>query len=269
MSTQNEVVAKKILSMLTKPRKKEESPEDISAVEGSTRHTISFRDYKLAAYSWGTGAPVLLLHGWESRGSRMTGFVRGLVNAGLQPIALDAPAHGNSTGDEVSVIAYGEAVVVAAAYFGSVAGVIAHSLGSAAALYAFAHGVKVQASVHMCGPASLTRVIERAGVMGNLDKNGMEHLKTIFSENIGMPLQTMDLDILLAGMAHPALILHDPEDLEIPLSESQALATAWQGSRLQLVTGLGHRKIINDPRVIGSATSFIEATVNRDQPFSS
>lgn len=269
MSTQNEIVANKILSMLTKPRRREESPEDVLAVEGSTRHTISFRDYKLAAYSWGSGEPVLLLHGWESRGSRMTGFVRGLVNAGFQAIALDAPAHGNSTGDEVSVIAYGEAVVVAAAYFDSIAGVISHSLGSAAALYAFAHGVKVKASVHMCGPASLIRVIERAGAMGNLDESGMEYLKNIFSKNIGMPLQTMDLDILLAGMAHPALILHDTEDLEIPVSESQALNTAWKGSVLRLVSGLGHRKIISDPRIIGSATSFIEATANRDKPFSS
>jgi hypothetical protein len=44
---------------------------------------------------------------------------------------------------------------------------------------------------------------------------------------IGEPLAIMDLERLQPGLRHRALILHDAEDLEMPFSESVALAQAW------------------------------------------
>ena len=135
--------ALRIFNALTRPRRRPKSADDEQALAGAIRHTVGYRGEALAAWSWGTGAPVLLLHGWESRASHMTAFVPDLLRFGLRVIALDAPGHGESGGDTTDVVDYGRAVIAAADHFGPIAGVIAHSVGSAASLYAYAHGVRV------------------------------------------------------------------------------------------------------------------------------
>lgn len=246
-----------VFTALTRPRRRPASPEQVRALSGATRLAVDHRGAELAAWSWGEGAPVLLLHGWESRAVHMAAFVPALLQAGYRVIALDAPAHGESQGEVTDVVDYGTAVAAAAARFGPLAAVIAHSLGSAAALHAYAHGVRVQASVHLSGPASLTRALQRGGAAGGLDAVGVTRVEGLMAEHLGAPLSVMDLNSLRHGMLHPALILHDPDDPELPASESHALAEAWPGSTLSLVPGVGHRRLLREPSVISSAVRFI------------
>ena len=246
-----------VFTALTRPRRRPASPEQVQALSGATRLAVDHRGAALAAWSWGQGAPVLLLHGWESRASHMAAFVPALVQAGFRAIALDAPAHGESQGEVTDVVDYGLAVAAAAAHFGPLAAMIAHSFGSAAALHAYAHGVRVQASVQLCGPASLTRVLQRGGAAGGLDAAGITRIAALMVERLGAPLSVMDLSSLRHGMLHPALILHDPDDSELPASESRALTEAWSESTLLSVPGVGHRRIVRDPTVISTAVRFI------------
>jgi pimeloyl-ACP methyl ester carboxylesterase len=254
-----------IFDALTRPRRRLASAEDLQALSGATRLAINHEGASLAVWSWGEGPSVLLLHGWESRASHMFDFVPELNRAGLRAIALDAPAHGESDGDVTDVVDYGRAVISAAAHFGPLAAVIAHSVGSAAALYAYAHGVRVQASVQLCGPASLTRVLRRGGAAGGLDASGIAQLEALMEAHLGASLEEMELSSLCAGMVHPALILHDPEDRELCVSESRTLAAAWPGSTFSLVSGLGHRRILRDPSVISSAVGFIANELVNDK----
>jgi len=48
----------------------------------------------IPVWIWGEGPPVLLVHGWGSRGARLGSFVAPLVAAGHSVIAFDAPGHG-------------------------------------------------------------------------------------------------------------------------------------------------------------------------------
>src|SRR5262245_35302817 len=45
----------------------------------------------LAAWRWGGGPPVLLVHGWEGRGAQLGAFVDPLVGRGFSVITFDAP----------------------------------------------------------------------------------------------------------------------------------------------------------------------------------
>ena len=256
----------RVLSMLhamTRPQRRPDLAEDGQVLANAVRHTVDHRGMSLAAWSWGTGIPVLLLHGWESRASHMASFVPELLRYGLRPVGLDAPGHGESGGDTTDVVNYGQAVVAAAAHFGPIGGVIAHSLGSAAALYAYAHGVRVHASVQLCGPASLRRAIGRGGKAAGLGTVEIARLEVLMAEHIGSPLEAMELTALRDGMVHSALIVHDPDDREVLVSESHLLAAAWPASTLSLVSGLGHRRILRDPSVITSAASFIADEIQK------
>jgi len=137
----------RVLKAFTQPRRHPATQDEEMALANAKREDFVWRGEKLTVWRWGDGTQVLLLHGWESRGSHMAGFVPNILRAGFGVVALDAPAHGDSSGEYTNILDYGRAVVALAQHIGlgslasPLAGVIAHSAGSAAALYAYAHGL--------------------------------------------------------------------------------------------------------------------------------
>jgi pimeloyl-ACP methyl ester carboxylesterase len=245
-----------VFNFLTHPRRSPATPEDLTRLAGSERIAVDHRGVKLAVWSWGQGLPVLLLHGWESQASHMTAFVKPLLQAGFRVLAMDAPGHGQSEGTTTEAVDYGRAVVSVVNALGSFA-FIGHSVGSAAALYAFSQGVWAHASIHLAGPSSMERVLRRGAEAAGLDDAETRQVLERMAGQIGEPLEVMDLHRLQSGFRHRALILHDPEDREMPYAESVALAEAWKGSMLEPVTDVGHRRIVREPSVVESVARFV------------
>ncbi len=77
---------------------------------------------KFAAYSWGDGPTVLLVHGWSGNAGQMAEFVAPLTRAGFRAVAIDLPAHGASGGGLSSVVHFARAIWAAAEHFGPVHG---------------------------------------------------------------------------------------------------------------------------------------------------
>lgn len=246
------------LYVITNPKKRAATTEDLEALASAEKCTFKYDGKNLVYWVWGSGVPVLLLHGWESRASHMAPFVPGLLKAGFSAVALDAPAHGESEGVATNAVDYGRAVASFANSFGKIGGAVTHSVGSAAALYAFARGVKVNGSVHISGPASMSRVIRRGGQAGGLNESAIDRLESLMEKNVGVPLSVLSLAELKHGFQHRSLILHDPEDLEMPVSESEELYREWAGSTLCLVHDVGHRRILRSPEVISNSIEFIK-----------
>ena len=246
-----------VFHFLTHPRRVMPTTEDQAALAGAERLEVLHGGARLAVWAWGEGPPVLLLHGWESQASHMAAFVPPLLQAGFRVWALDAPCHGQSEGTATDAVDYGRAVLGLVGTLGTPFAIIGHSVGSAAALFAFSRGVTAHSSVHLAGPSSMERVLRRGTASAGLDEAATKQVLDKMAEQIGEPLAVMDLHQLQSGFQHRALILHDPEDLEIPFSESVALAQAWQGSTLEATTRLGHRRIIRSPSVVQLAVRFV------------
>ena len=86
-------------SMFLRPRRHSIPRRELPWLEGALRRDFEVEGHKIATYWWGEGPVVLCLHGWEGRGSQMGAFAAPLVNAGYTAVAMDLPAHGNSSGD--------------------------------------------------------------------------------------------------------------------------------------------------------------------------
>lgn len=71
----------------------------------------------------------------------------------------------------------------------------------------------------------------------------------------------MELSHLARGLRHPSLLLHDPEDREVPYEESRKLGAAWPLSTLHAVSGVGHRRILGDRSVVGLSADFLRRTL--------
>ncbi|HEX5513379.1 MAG TPA: alpha/beta hydrolase [Gammaproteobacteria bacterium] len=252
------------VAALTQPSRAAATAAEQSLLAKARRLEVLSAGRRLAAWIWGEQGPaVLLVHGWDSRASHLGLFVESLLADGYRVAAFDAPAHGDSEGSHSNVVDIGRAVLEVAEQLGPLDTVVGHSVGSPACLYAFAQGLRVGASVHLAGPSSLKRVLGRFAAMCRLPDDQLTLLQQLMAEQIGAPLDAMELENLAAGLRHPALLLHDPDDREVPFSESQILHAAWPQSVLQPMPGTGHRRIVRDNAAIEASVRFLSQQLSR------
>ena len=62
---------------------------------------------------------------------------------------------------------------------------------------------------------------------------------------------------LAMNLDTPGLVIHDPDDPQVPFEGSQRLERVWNGSKLIPAPGLGHGAITRDPSVIEQAVAFV------------
>lgn len=264
-----ETLARQACELMTRPERVEASEAERALLAAAAPGEVIHRGQRLALWVWQAPGPtVLLVHGWGSRASQLGSLVESLRAAGLQVAAFDAPGHGDSGGEGSSVVEIGEAVYDVAREIDGPAAVIAHSVGSPAALHAFRQGLRVQVSVHIAGPSSLDRAIRRLGELCGLDGHGIDRFRELMEQRIGMPVTDMEPEALRPGLRHPGLLVHDPEDREIPWSESAILDAAWPGSELMAVHGAGHRRILDSTDAIEAITRFLGARLEWPRPAS-
>lgn len=230
-----------------------------AALVGTAEPPLRHEGLKLARWTLGRGPRVVLVHGWNSRGAHLLGFAAPLVAAGFSVTLFDLPGHGDSTGHSASVVHAGRALRSLAADIGRVHAVIGHSMGSAAALWAFAQGLQVQRSVHLAGPSSLTPMVKGLARQHGLGPSDAAAFAGWVEGFIGTRMAQVDLERLQHGLRHEGLIVHDPEDRTVPVLASEALHAAWPGSRFERVMGLGHRRLLADGGVIERSVAFITA----------
>jgi len=233
------------------------SADERAALAGAAEPPLRHEGLKLARWTLGAGPRVVLVHGWNSRGAHLLGFARPLVAAGFSVTLFDLPGHGDSGGHASSVVHAGRALRTLTTALGDVHAVVGHSMGSAAALLAFAHGLRVRRSVHLAGPSSLTPMVTGLASAQGLGPADAAAFAGWVEGFIGTRIACVDLERLQHGLRHPALILHDPEDRTVPFAASRALHAAWPGSHLEPAAGLGHRRLLADAGVIARSVAFI------------
>ena len=251
-----------VLARMTRPRRRAAEAAQQAWLATGARQALDHGGATLAIRAWGLDADrprALLVHGWESSAGAWHALGPRLVGAGYGVIAVDAPAHGDSGGSVTDVRAMGQAVAAVARAMGPIDAVVAHSLGSPASVFAFAAGLRVRTSVHLAGPSSLLRAFDRAARLARLDEHGARVLRERFMLATGYLPAAMELDRLADGLRHPALLLHDPDDDEVPYHESEALAAAWPQARLAPVAAAGHRRMPESEAVVSRVIDFLGA----------
>jgi hypothetical protein len=210
---------------------------------------------RLAAWRWGVGPAVLLVHGWEGRGSQLGGFVEPLVAAGLSVVTFDAPGHGDSPGKRLYLTDLADAIADAAALVGPLHATVAHSFGAAGVLLAHArHGVDAPHNVMLAPNVLVADSFERFAQVLALDASERRALEGSVVTSAGLPLAALELTRLAAARDASLLIVHDREDREVSFRQAEQLAAAWPNARLVRTDGLGHRRILRDADVLATVT---------------
>jgi pimeloyl-ACP methyl ester carboxylesterase len=246
------------LDLFFTPRGRRRSRRIEASLAGARRFEVNVDGGRVAGWSWGNGPAVYLVHGWAGVGGQLAAFAAPLLASGFRVVTFDAPGHGVSAGRRSSIVHFASALREVVALEGKAYAVIAHSLGAAAAARALTQGLEVRRVVFVGptgGPRDWSERFRRhLGVPAPV----MAEMRARSERWLGARWEDFDVPALARTQAAPLLVVHDRDDAEVPWTDGAAIARAWPGARLVTTTGLGHRRILRDERVVSQAVAFVK-----------
>jgi pimeloyl-ACP methyl ester carboxylesterase len=233
-----------------------------TAVRTRVRHAGSW----LPVWTWGEpgAATILLVHGWEGRGSHLGAFVDPLVRAGFRVVAFDAPGHGDAPMRHASAVEHARGIVSVAERFGPLHAVVGHSVGAAATLLATRFGLEAEAFALIAPPVSPRRFADGFARIFDLSdgiKNGM------LARRYGMAVKDIDAAVDAGRVRRPMLVIHDADDKVVPFRDGASIAGAAPDAELVETHGLGHARILRAPEVVDLVARFVTRTAPRVRSF--
>jgi pimeloyl-ACP methyl ester carboxylesterase len=245
---------KRAVALFTRPRRLRRSrPPSVPGLEARFEFC---GDRRLSVWEFGQGPAILLVHGWNGHAGQMQGFIKPLVDSGFRVVAFDHPGHGRSSEKHVTVLDLREAILAVARRFGPIHGLIAHSLGATASVLAVHGGLAVERMVVMAPPVEVPYFVRAFASSLGLRKDLTGGMLDLVRRELGGDLESLDLRRIAPQMHIPLLVIHDPEDYEVPFSHGQSLAAAWPGAQLEALKGYGHRRLLSAPKSIERAVAF-------------
>jgi hypothetical protein len=226
-------------------------------LEGGERFTVRADGVKVAAWSYGTGPAVYLLHGWAGHAGQLRAFVDPLVKSGRRAVLFDAPAHGDSTGWQTSILRFALALEAVAAKAGEASGVIAHSMGGSAAAFAHHRGLPIGKLALLGVPSHVNGTAEQFARRVGLSDAAQETMNRRIERRLAITYADLDLRRPRASMRAQLLLVHDSGDSEVSSNHAEWISSAWPGSKRLTTTGLGHYRIMRDPKVVSEVVGFI------------
>ncbi|MES1228244.1 MAG: alpha/beta fold hydrolase, partial [Armatimonadota bacterium] len=229
--------------MFARPPRVEPARKEAIFIEAAERFDVHDNGDRIAAYAWGTGPVVALVHGWGGRGVSLCSFIQPLLDRGFRVVAFDGPGHGDSEGSVCNVLRMSRCLVALQEKEGGFAGVIGHSFGAGGITVALGKGLDVARVVQI---APLVDMVERfrqwataVGLSIEGFREMMRHSDMVYGRGA---VKAASGDLIAPKLEVPALILHDPEDDEVPITGALRLVGSWRGALLEETPKLGHYK---------------------------
>lgn len=258
--------------LFTTPRRHERPARERSVLATGHRGVVNVRlrsprwnnQYvQVATWRWGAGPTVLLVHGWEGRGSQLGSFIAPLVAAGMSVVAFDAPGHGNSPEHRLYLTDLADCVADVGANVGPLHAIVAHSFGAAGALLAYTrHGVRAPRNVMIAPNVLIEDAVRKFARMVGLDETDRLAFEHRLATQTGVGLDELRLARLTARRDDALLVVHDRDDDEVGFAHGEQLAATWPHAALRETTGLGHRRILRDEAVIAGVVGFAREGVD-------
>lgn len=230
-----------------------------SPFEVHTQQTV------VRGHSWGEGPVVYLMHGWGGRGSQLAPFVEPLVRRGHQVVMFDAPSHGDSgpgpsgprSGNGVE---FGKALDAVGMRFGPAKAVVAHSMGAVASLLTLRYGRLSAERLVLLAPMSrYATQFDAFQQFFGIGPRTRRRVDRLVGRRVGVAAEEFDVAVLADRVEPlPTLVVHDRQDRQTSYDESLALVRGLPDARLVTTNGLGHHRVLREPRVIDAVAAFVD-----------
>ena len=230
-------------ALFSQPRigrlKKETLPKVLRNTETEIFH---HNEHHFQTYIWkGNETKILLVHGWESNASRWKKTLPHLQKSGSTIIAIDAPAHGQSSGKEFNVPLYAEFINKAVEKYQPEI-IIGHSIGGAACVYHqyLFPNTSINKMVILGAPSDLKTLIDNYISMLSLNSKMLTLLESKFINRFNFKLEDFSGQKFASQFTIPGFIAHDTSDKIVAFAEGKKIASNWKNSQFIETKDLGH-----------------------------
>ena len=245
--------------LLSTPKKVRLKADERILLENAWPLDFSDYDYAVKGYVWGDGPSILLLHGWQTNASRWQAFIPRLVDSGYSVIAIDAPAHGYSSGTSLTLLQYIEVTQRVLETLPSLYAIVGHSLGAMAGV--------IGLSKSKCpSPKKLVLLGTFSSPKGLLDQfahylglkpNLITSIEAEVMQLSGKSIHELDLTRHLAQCeVDQVQIIHDQYDRIATVDHAYRLAAALETPEIIITGGCGHRLL--KPPVVDAVIGFLQ-----------
>ena len=222
---------------------------------------------RVAAWRWGKGPAIVLVHGWGGYAAQLRSFVEPLTRAGYQVITFDAPSHGASTAGKLgahyaTLFDFSDTLLAVTQNLPEVAGIVAHSGGCAATAWAITRNprLRVHRLVFVAPFGGAARYMAYFQKQLGLSDEAMRRFRESTERQFDFEWKDFEVPDMPAAMrvATPQLlVVHDKGDRETSWQDGADIAAKWQNARLETTEGLGHNRILRDEKTVAKAVAFL------------
>ncbi len=213
---------------------------------------------EIVVYHYGNSPKkILLAHGWSGRGTQLAVMAEELLKAGYSVVSFDAPAHGKASGKRSMMPHFIEAIEVLEKKYGPFEAVIGHSLGGMSSLKAVSDGLPVKKLVIIGTANSVTRITQEFAQNMKMNDRVAAKMKAYFDNKFGVDMDSLSGAVSAEGVKIPTLVVHDEHDVDVHVSSAHEIHEKLENSELYLTEGLGHRRILGNPKVIHKIIEFL------------
>ena len=247
---------------------------DLPVPEGGTTFEVEAQGHTVRGQVWGedpvSAEPprtVYLVHGWGGRGAQFGAMVTPLVETGYRVVMFDGPNHGVSDHGpagpaRTNAVELAKALDAVFCRFGPAEAVVAHSMGTMATYLALRFGWLGAGRLVFIAPMiEAETLLDRFQRSLGFGPRVRESFGRAADEFIGMPMADFDARFQARHAEPlPTLVISDRDDRQSPHADVVDFA---ESAEAPLITteGLGHRKILRDPRVVRWVVDFVRGPV--------
>ena len=183
-----------------------------------------------------------MLHGWSGRPTQMGGVVQALHAAGFECWVPVAPGHVAGQTGFSSLRDFAQLASWLREHHGPFSAGVGHSLGGGALLMSADHGSKWDKLVTISSFAKTDRVFHEFIRQSGLPLRYVDRLFERVTRELGSDPHLYSPH--LAKHTGALLLVHSPDDVEVPFSDAECLRDHFPQSTLIATSPLGHRKIL-------------------------
>ena len=233
----------KAFELFSSPRKGKLSQDTIpNVLLDATLETINYNQNSYQAYIWqGNDDIILLVHGWESNTSRWKKLLPFLKKTKKTIVAIDAPAHGLSTGTEFTVTNYAKIIAEMVKKYNP-RYIIAHSIGGLASIYYqyINQNPAIYKMILLGSPSDFQVIADNYCNTLSLNNRVKIELEKRFAEKLTMTIDDFSGMKFGNKIETATLVIHDNADTVVSLNEGKKIASTLKNAQFLITDNLGH-----------------------------
>jgi pimeloyl-ACP methyl ester carboxylesterase len=212
-----------------------------------------------AAWAWGDGPLVILVHGWNGRAAQLAPLAAHIANLGFRCVAIEVTGHGSSPGKRTEWSCFIEDIAALTQSLGQeVHAYVAHSAGALTMMAARGlKGIKAKLYVCICAPSHPFPPINVIRKRLNPGPGVIDGYRQYIARQFDTDWDALESGCSYLGAGPDLLLFYDEEDRFVDHGEGDRIRNWCPGAHLIKTDAYSHMKVLAAPELLQAVGEFL------------